>query len=38
MDPVIIAAVGLGWATVALVVWSVLYASGEREEDGNGDV
>ena len=38
MDPFVIAVVGLGWAGVALVVWSVLYASGEREEDGNGDV
>lgn len=32
MDPLVITVVGLGWVTVSLIVWSVLYASGEWEE------
>lgn len=33
MDPFVIAVVGLGWAGVSLVVWSVLYANGEWDEE-----
>lgn len=38
MNPFVIAVVGLGWTGVSLVVWSVLYASGEWEEEVHNDV
>lgn len=31
MDSILFVAAGLGWASVSLVVWSVLYAGGEYD-------